>query len=104
MSAFIKKMYYYSIYLSYIIFGITALGLYKIAPQYLLTLNEGLKIFVSLFLIIRFNPLNKSTFTEFDKEISFSAGTFLLLTTTITSYLYTNIASQFIDDNENKKK
>ena len=59
------------------------------APQYLDQLHSYIKLYISLFLIIRFNPLRKLEFSELDKEISFSAGVFLLTTTTITEILIT---------------
>lgn len=82
----LKKMYYYSVYLFYFLFIISLIG-FKLNPFYLFIVNEGLKIYVSLFLIYRFNPYKTITFNAFDKEIIFSAGVFLLLSTSITYYL-----------------
>jgi hypothetical protein len=61
-----------------IIFGIS-----RRAPEYLETLQYWVKIYVSLFLIIRFNFLRKVQFTDLDRKIAFTAGLFLLTTTII---------------------
>jgi len=65
-----------------ILFGITAT-----APEYLDDLNYYVEIYVSLFLIYRFNPFRNVKFTELDVKITFAAGIFLLLTTTIGSLI-----------------
>jgi hypothetical protein len=76
-----------------VLYALSILSIYTKAPEYLTTLNVLLKIYVSLFLIVRFNPFVKIAFTEFDRQIVFSAGIFLALTTTITQYLQQSIAS-----------
>jgi len=85
MNIIIKQIYNYSIYVWYILYFLSFLGLYSKAPQYLTTVDLLLRMYVSLFLIIRYNPYTKVKFTEFDKKIIFSAGVFLILSTTITS-------------------
>ena len=67
------------------------MGLYDTAPQYILYIDIALKLFVGMFLIFRFNPLVKIQFTNFDKQIIFSAGIFLLLSTTITTFILNKI-------------
>ena len=47
------------------------------APQYLNDLQYYMKIYVSLFLIIRFNPFRRTEFTDLDRRISFLSGVFL---------------------------
>lgn len=82
-----KKILKWSFYLSYVLYGITLIGVYNIAPEYLNYLNTFIKIYVSLFLIFFFNPLSKHVFNDFDKKIVFSAAIFLLLTTAITDVI-----------------
>ena len=76
-----------------ILFGITAT-----APEYLDDLNYYIKIYVSLFLIYRFNPFRTVKYTELDVKITFAAGIFLLFTTTIGSLIksYINDIKQYI--------
>ena len=81
----------YGMYLSYILFIITLTGMLYIDPVYLSTLRIILKYYVCAILLIRFNPFvkrsNKASDIEFNRRIAFSAGIFLLLTTTVTSIM-----------------
>ena len=73
---------------SYILYIVIALGLSSNAPQYLQTLQLFVKLYVSLFLIIRFNPFRQYVpVGKLDRKIAFSAGIFLLLTSSFTEYL-----------------
>lgn len=85
--AFQQKLYKGVLYTSYVLYALSLFSIYNKAPEYLSTLNVILKLYVSLFLIIRFNPFVKTTFTDFDRQIAFSSGIFLVLTTTLTQYL-----------------
>ena len=78
-------------YASFLLYIISTIGLYDRAPQYILYIDIALKLFIGLFLIFRFNPLVKIQFNEFDKQIIFSAGIFILLSTTITSFMLNKI-------------
>lgn len=103
MTKFQERVFYIAVSLSYILYGLTLFGLYKKAPSYLSTLNMVLRIYVSLFLILRFNPYVKNTFTDFDRKITYTAGIFLLLTTTLTEIFMKYIKSiqlKFIDINK----
>jgi hypothetical protein len=71
-----------------ILFGLTAS-----APQYLDDLNYYVQIYVSLFLIYRFNPFRQVKFNELDVKIAFAAGIFILFTTTIGDIIKTYIGS-----------
>lgn len=81
----------YVILVSYFLYFIALFGLSSTAPNYLNELQYWVKIYVSLFLIWRFNWFRKIKFNELDKKIAFSAGLFLLTTTfidqMINSYL-----------------
>jgi hypothetical protein len=96
-----QTIFRYSVYLSYILFALTFTSIFKNAPEYLYSLDNIIKYYVCFILLIRFNPLvnreknnkNKND-KEFDRHIAFSAGVFLLLTTTIST-----IAQQFISKN-----
>ncbi len=84
-----QKGYLYVLYISYILFGFAFTGVVTIRPEYLKTLESILKYYISIFLIVRFNPWfnkpAKSKRAQFDRYISYSAGVFLLLSTAITS-------------------
>jgi hypothetical protein len=69
-------------YISYI--GI-AVGVQLVSPESLDNLDYYVKMYVSLFLLFRFNPFQKIKFNELDRKIAFSAGIFLVTTTVINT-------------------
>jgi hypothetical protein len=77
------------VYITWFLYLSILFGLSAGAPQYLDSLNAFIKIYVSLFLIYRFNPFRKVKFTELDAKISFSAGMFLITTTAINNFIQT---------------
>ena len=87
------------IYLTWILYISIVLGLSANAPEYLDILQSCVKLYVSLFLIIRFNPFRRVKFTGLDAKIAFSAGIFLLGTTAIDSILknYLIYTKKYID-------
>jgi hypothetical protein len=74
------------IYISYFLLFLTVVGLSQYAPQYIKEIDYYVKIYVCLFLIIRFNPFQNIQFTELDRKVAFSAGLFILTTTAFTQY------------------
>lgn len=81
------------IYISYALYIAVALGLSASAPQYLDELQHYMKLYVSLFLIYRFNPFRRVKFTELDAKIAYNAGWFLLATTFVDGILKTYLES-----------
>ena len=76
------------IIISYTIYILTALGIASISPKYIDTLDFWVKIYISLFLLIRFNGfVGKIKFTELDRKIVFSSGLFLLTTIGVNQLL-----------------
>lgn len=76
------------VFFSYFLLIVSSLGLSENALIYLNKLSYYVKIYVCLFLIWRFNPLRtKYEFTDLDRNISFSAGVFILSTTALQKYL-----------------
>lgn len=87
------------IYLTWILYIAILFGISSKAPQYLDDLQYYVKIYVSLFLIYRFNPFRRVKFTGLDAKVAFSAGVFLLTTTAINSILqnYLSIIKQYLN-------
>jgi hypothetical protein len=71
------------IYITWILYFMITLGLSVNAPEYLNTIQSFMRIYISIFLIYRFNSFRTVKFTDYDAKISFSAGLFLLGTTAI---------------------
>ena len=82
-----NKAYDIIIYITWFLYVVIALGLSANAPQYLEDMQYYVKMYVSLFLIYRFNPFRRVTFTGLDAKIAFSSGVFLLATTAINTGL-----------------
>jgi hypothetical protein len=82
-----NNLYNIIIIITWILYLLITFGLSINAPEYLEDLQYFVKIYISLFLIIRFNPLRKVEFTNLDRKIAFSAGLFLLGTTFINQIL-----------------
>lgn len=80
---FQNNVYDILVYITWVLYIAIALGLSANAPQYLDDLQYYIKLYVSLFLIFRFNPFRRVKFTSLDAKIAFSAGSFLLATTAI---------------------
>ncbi len=87
------------IYLTWILYIAILFGISSKARRYLDDLQYYVKIYVSLFLIYRFNPFRRVKFTGLDAKIAFSAGVFLLATTAINSILqnYLSIIKQYLN-------
>ena len=69
--------------LLWILYIFAVFGISSRAPQYMGLLQSLVKIYISLFLIYRFNPFRQVKFTSLDTKVSFNAGVFLLGTTAI---------------------
>ena len=107
----IKKVnqlfFLYSLRASFVLYIIVLLGVGGFAPQYLEQLKSFLRIYIGSLLVIYYNPITYSErkFGEFDRQLVFSSGVFLLLSSTIIgsieSYLQYN-AKLIINNNINK--
>ena len=87
-----ENLYYYGKYALYLLYILAYFGLWNKAPIYLNQVDYYLKLLIALLLVLLFNPLHSTgKFTEFHKNIAFSAG-FLLL----TSMTLTGIKNQFM--------
>lgn len=83
------KLYINMLYISYFIYFITLTGVITIGPQYINLLENIIKYYICIFLLLRFNPwtykyVDKEEI-EFDRRIAFTSGFFLLFTTTISN-------------------
>ena len=75
------------IILTYSVYILSAIGISKTAPAYLDDFDYYVKIYISLFLLWRFNMFRKIEFNELDRKIAFSSGLLILTTTILNQYL-----------------
>ena len=80
------------IVLSWISLITLSLGFTIINPEYITTMNYYIKIYVSLYLMYRFNMFRKIQFTDLDRKIVFSAAVFIFTTTAVDKYLLDNVS------------
>ncbi len=85
--SFQNEMFKYTRYLMYFLYIVVALGISSSAPTYLDSLIYYTKLYVSLFLIFRFNPFRLTKFTPLDAKIAFNAGMFLLFATAVNGVI-----------------
>ena len=93
LNTFQLRVFTLIINVTWLLYIVIALNLSVSAPEYLSYLQSLMKIYVSLFLIYRFNPFRTVKFTELDSKIAFSAGLFLLGTTAIDNILQYYLSS-----------
>jgi len=79
-----NTIFNYVVAISYVLYFLIIFGISTSAPEYLETLQYWIKIYISIFLIVRFNRFRNLQFTELDRKMAFSAGIFLLTTTIFT--------------------
>jgi hypothetical protein len=93
---FSEVLVLYSINISFILYIIVLLGVGGFAPQYLEILNTFLRIYIGCLLVITYNPFTYTNrqFGEFDRQLVFSSGIFLLLSTTIVSSIHEYLRSR----------
>lgn len=90
-----EKIFNVVIVISYLLYIILLFGISENAPKYLDSLHFYVSVYVSFFLLIRFNPLRHHIkFNELDRKIAFSAGALLFTSVTMNYILKTlNIVS-----------
>jgi hypothetical protein len=82
------KLFNLTIGLSYILYFFVYFGILSKAPEYLFILQTIIKLYISLYLIYKFNYFSNLTFTKLDRKISFNAGVFLLTTIMVGDLYY----------------
>ena len=86
---FQNRMFDIILYITYILYIAIALGISANAPEYLDALQYYMKLYISLFLIYRFNPFRRVKFTGLDAKIAFSSGIALFATSLLNGVLKT---------------
>jgi len=82
---------------TYIVYVITFISVNIYIPKFLYYIPTIITIFISILLIIRFNPFSKyNNITVFDKRIIFETSLFLLISTLI-SHGYLLYVTEFQD-------
>jgi hypothetical protein len=96
LSSFQNTAFNIVIIITYFLYILIAIGISSNAPKYLDDLDYYVKIYISLFLMWRFNMFQKIHFNELDQKIAFTAGFFLFTATALNEVLIKYL-SQFKD-------
>ncbi len=91
---FQENMFDFIFYATWIIYFALLVGFINQEPKYLTIVHQYMPIYISLFLILRFNPFRHVKFTELDRKIAYSAGFFILTTTIIQNFIEENYINQ----------
>jgi hypothetical protein len=76
-----QKLYLFALYTSYLVLGLSFIGIHYLSPEYEKDLNLFIKYYIAAILLFRFNPfVTTPKHGNFDRQIAFSAGLLLLLT------------------------
>ena len=79
-----QKLWKTGWYIYYPLYILSLVGFNLVAPKYLSYFSAIVKVYISLLLLWKFNPFkNPKPVSAYDREVIFSAGIFLLLTTVI---------------------
>lgn len=84
-----ELLFNFVLFLMYSLYFVEWLGFSKTATTYLTMLDNIIKMYVSLFLIFRFNPLRHTRFTNFDRRVVFTCALYVIATTTINTIIKT---------------
>jgi len=86
-----KPLYIFFMVIIYFSYFLIFAGLYYVNQNYIHTFSTLLQIFISLFLVIRFNPFRKPELREFDASIIFSCAILLFMNAGLTQIVKNNL-------------
>ena len=103
MEKFYEKLILVGLNISYALYILTIFGISIIAPQHIEILNSYLKtflkVYIGLLLVIFYNPITykKRNFTNFDRELVFSAGIILIISSSLLNGMENYVKSRGIN-------
>ena len=86
-SKYLEYVYTWTKYLLFTLYALTIVGVWDNAPKYMGTVDDIFKIIVGFILLYFFNPWRKTKCTKFHRKVVFSAGIFLILSSSLKSML-----------------
>lgn len=86
----ITPIFLWSLFGMHLLLVAIYLGAVYINPEYIDNASAFIRIFVCIFLLIRFHPFRKHRLHRYDGQIIFIAAMFLLTNEGITQYILSN--------------
>jgi hypothetical protein len=81
---FHTSAYLWTVFVIHLTYAIVLVGFVETEPAYLTAIEYYVKVYVSIYLIWRFNPYSHTRhFTEIDRRIVFSAALFIVTTSVL---------------------
>lgn len=84
-----ESIYMTILYSSYVLYFIAFTGILSLDPSYLSLLETVIKYYISIMLLIRFNPFVDRKITKFDKKLVFTSALLLFISTSAYSIAIT---------------
>ena len=95
-----ETLFIYTLNISIIIYVMVFFGITNYAPQYLEYIQIFIKIYISIILIVLYNPFTfkEKIFNNFDRRVVFTSGILLLFSTFIFDNIkkYIELKTQYI--------
>jgi hypothetical protein len=88
----------------FVLLVLTYFQLVESAPYYLDLVNTVIKIYISIFLLWRFNDFRNVEVTSLDKKIIFNGALYLFFSTVLVEIIVNNLASVDADVHKFAKK
>jgi hypothetical protein len=88
----------------FVLLVLTYFHLVESAPYYLDMVNTVIKIYISLFLLWRFNDFRNVEVTSLDKKIIFNGALYLFFSTVLVKIIVNKLASVDADVHDFAKK
>jgi hypothetical protein len=83
-----EYLYIYGQYAIYILYALSLFKVWDEAPSYLNAIHYFFQIFIGLLLVLFNNPFIRHRYRPIDRKIAFSAGFFLLASTSLNAFIY----------------
>lgn len=99
-----SPIYYWLIGLFYFIYIAAFLGAFYINPLYIHSLSFAIQLFISIVLLIRFNPFRTHAVYESNNILVFACACFLLLNVTLTESVLNTLKVQLNNINAFEQK
>lgn len=102
IDAFLDKIaspiYYWLIGLFYLFYLAAFFGFFYVQPAYIHVLSAVIQIFISIVLLIRFNPFRKHAVYESNNILVFACAFFLLINVCLTESIVRRLQTTFVND------
>jgi len=80
------NIYIWLFAIPYVLYFIAFFGIWYVNPSYIQIISVIMQLYISIFLMIRFNPFIKHEFRQYDDRLIFASAFLLLTNVGVTSF------------------